>query len=125
MHRHLTHVLLAMALTLAATGRAEGHKPRAPARAAHDLHGDPLPPGAVLRLGTVRFRSADVVECVAVSPDGKTVAAGCRAADQVGSTDVILWDTATGRRVGQLTGHKRAVNDLAFSPDGRLLASAA
>ncbi|MGH3939064.1 MAG: WD40 repeat domain-containing protein [Pseudonocardiaceae bacterium] len=36
-----------------------------------------------------------------------------------------LWDPVTGRSVGQpLTGHTGLVWAVAFSPDGRLLASA-
>ena len=36
-----------------------------------------------------------------------------------------LWDAASGETRGQpLTGHVNSVNDVAFSPDGDLLASA-
>jgi eukaryotic-like serine/threonine-protein kinase len=38
--------------------------------------------------------------------------------------EVKVWDTATGREVLGLQGHKRAVTSVAFSPDGRRLASA-
>lgn len=56
-----------------------------------DRWGDPLPEGAILRLGTTRFRSEFYIEFLAVSPDGSRVAAG-------GSNDAAcVWDAATGR----------------------------
>jgi hypothetical protein len=36
---------------------------------------------------------------------------------------IQCWDTATGRRLGRAGGHLDAVSALAFSPDGRLLAT--
>jgi hypothetical protein len=36
---------------------------------------------------------------------------------------VIVWDVGTGERVRTLTGHTGPVWSVAFSPDGRLLAS--
>jgi RNA polymerase sigma factor (sigma-70 family) len=53
---------------------------------------------------------------VALSPDGTVLAAGA------GGT-IHLLDVATGKDLGQLAGHKEAVTTLAFSPDGKLLAS--
>jgi len=35
-----------------------------------------------------------------------------------------LWDPATGRHLRTLTGHTGGVGAVAFSPDGRLLATA-
>src|SRR4029453_11951871 len=58
------------------------------------------------------------VECVAFSPDGSTIAGGGE------NQKVILWDAATGAVLGELGGHADWVNALAFSPDGRLLATA-
>lgn len=37
--------------------------------------------------------------------------------------EVILWNSADGGVVARLNGHQRDVNSLAFSPDGRFLAS--
>ena len=39
-----------------------------------DLYGDPLPDGAVARLGTLRWRAAKGVEALAFAPDGNTIA---------------------------------------------------
>jgi WD40 repeat protein len=55
---------------------------------------------------------------IALSPDGQSLAQGSR------GNSVVLWDLATGKqRAGQLQGHDSPVGDLAFSPDGKLLAS--
>ncbi|MEX2317688.1 MAG: WD40 repeat domain-containing protein [Pirellulales bacterium] len=55
---------------------------------ATDSVGDPMPPGARLRIGTLRFRHPGNVAELALSPDGKTVVT---LGDQL-----IAWDTATG-----------------------------
>jgi WD40 repeat protein/uncharacterized caspase-like protein len=36
---------------------------------------------------------------------------------------VVLWDVASGREIGKLKGHGKGVSQVAFSHDGRLLAS--
>jgi WD40 repeat protein len=53
----------------------------------------------------------------AFSPDGKRIASGSPELGTVG-----VWDTATGREVGVLPGKGSNLQDLAFGPDGRLLA---
>ncbi len=88
------------------------------AKAHVDLYGDPLPPGAIARLGTVRFRQSGSVHAVAFSPDGKLIAASSD-----GLTKVILWDRATGHKIRELpgTGRPHLWALLRFSPDGKRL----
>jgi RNA polymerase sigma factor (sigma-70 family) len=92
--------------------------PATAARPATDLLGDPLPSGALLRLGSLRWRHAARVLALAYSPDGKRVAAG--GLDGV----VYLRDAVTGKEVHRLEGHQGGVHALAFSPDGKTLAVA-
>lgn len=53
---------------------------------------------------------------LAFSPNGETLASRYR-------HWVVLWDTKTGKELGQLKEHTKEILGLAFSPDGKLLAS--
>jgi WD40 repeat protein len=55
------------------------------------------------------------------SPDGSVLAAGSSGFEH--DYAVRLWDPATGEILRTLEGHANDVKDLAFSPDGRLLAT--
>lgn len=57
------------------------------------------------------------VTSVAISPDGRFVAAGSL------DTVVRLWDVATGNLLERLRGHKDSVYSIAFTPDGKGLVS--
>ncbi len=83
-----------------------------------DLYGDPLPDGAIVRMGTVRFRHGSSVTAVCYSPDGKTVSSASR------DHTLRLWDPTTGKEVRAVAGHQSGVFSVAFSPDGARLVSA-
>jgi WD40 repeat protein len=100
---------LLLGLTLATPAPLRAEAPR------QGPHGDPLPSGAVARLGTTRLRHDAPITSLAFRPDGKVLATA-------GGTTVRLWDVATGREVGSLTDDGRPIQAVAFSPDGRSLA---
>jgi WD40 repeat protein len=126
-----------------------------------DLLGDPLPTGAISRIGTVRFWNGwtdiplaftsggkELIACgadgviriwdlktakelrrigppnarfdrVAVAPDGKTLVASSRGADEL-----QLWSIATGEELGRIKPFTSAMEPLAFSHDGKHFAAA-
>jgi WD40 repeat protein len=113
-----THVVL-VALVIPSPGAAHPD-PR------EDTHGDPLPSGAIGRLGSTRLRHSGYIKGLTFLPDGKTLAA----VDLDGV--VRLWDVATGKErlhydsgaYGQpniAAWHTRS--PVVFSPNHRLAAS--
>lgn len=77
-----------------------------------DVYGDPLPPGAIARLGTIRFQHDGSVQALAYSPDGKWLASG----DICGV--LRLWDGDTGKLCLRIKGHYEPIVHLAFVPAG-------
>ena len=121
-------LVLGVLLTIAA--RAGSAEPAA-AAAALDRYGDPLPEGAITRLGTIRLRHTDYVTDLIYAADGKTVASvgdygayGDTAPSTTARQVIHIWDAASGRELGRLKGHEKRVSRLAVSADGKYLASA-
>ena len=87
---------------------------------AKDQYGDPLPDGAVARLGALRFRHEGHIssEGLVFTPDGKNL---------VGFTQsgVIVWEVATGKEQKRLpvTFPLATPGCVAVSPDGFTLAT--
>jgi RNA polymerase sigma factor (sigma-70 family) len=97
---------------------AEG-KPRPPLPRT-DQFGDPLPDGALARVGTIRLRANDGIGVIAFSPDSRRLAYGS------GIGFVYVCEAADGKPVLEFEPdnvHHLGITELAFSPDGRTLAA--
>ncbi len=91
-------------------------QPPEQARRRTDRYGDPLPEGAVARLGTLRLRHAGLSDFVLL-PGGQTVlSAG-------GDRVLRYWELATGRQVRaiRLQGTAGPGSCVTLSPDGKTL----
>jgi WD40 repeat protein len=88
---------VAVSAGVARRGSAQGAKPADQPKAKVDRHGDPLPAGAVARLGTARWHHAAPITFVAFLPDGETV---LTAAPLDGT--VRIWQRATGKELRRI-----------------------
>src|SRR5262249_3985015 len=113
--------ILASTLAFAALAPRTAIRAQSPAakesRPRTDLYGDPLPRGALARLGTSRFRPGHNIGALAFAPDGRTLAGN------VDTTFIALWDVASRKELRSFSREwwfqPRAA---AFSRDCQLLA---
>src|SRR5689334_17995047 len=91
---------------------APGILGQAPTLAGQD--DDPLPRGALLRMGSSRLTHGSWLTSLKFSADDRYIGS----ADSHGT--VRLWETATGKLVWEKP--ERTGRTLAFSPDGKMLA---
>jgi RNA polymerase sigma factor (sigma-70 family) len=83
----------------------------------HDRFGDPLPDGAVARLGTVRFNHGDGLNALRFTPDGKRIISE-------GRGFLCLWDAVSGKELGRFATAEASWDDqTALTPDGKTLIS--
>ncbi|HEY7312346.1 MAG TPA: hypothetical protein VH643_23485 [Gemmataceae bacterium] len=82
-----------------------------------DRYGDPLPEGAIARLGTVRYRWS-MHSTPVFAPDGKTlISCGW-------DNTIRIWEATTGKLLRSWPAHEQRINSLAVAPDGKTLATA-
>jgi WD40 repeat protein len=105
----LTAFLVGMVPVLAAASQ--------PAPPRLDAHGDPLPDGALLRIGTTRLRPGAVVTAMTFTPDGKKLVTATP------STGVQVWDVATGKSLHALANASRETVHIAIAADGSHVAT--
>ena len=109
----VTHITLSLA-AFACLGPATTAQPPV----SKDYYGDPLPAGAIVRIGTSRLKHGGLlVDAVAYSHDGKLIASGGH------GKEIFLWEAQTGKEVRRLALQQGYIRALAFSPKGDLLAS--
>jgi WD40 repeat protein len=79
---------------------------------------DPLPPDALVRLGTTRLRHGEEIESLHFTPDGKVLIARSKGG-------VCTWDTTTGKRIHSFPKESEGgfLPGDALSPDGKQLAT--
>ncbi len=109
--------LLAVSVLAGGTGTLAPQQAAAQADLA-EREDDTLPAGALVRLGTQRYRHEGETFSLAFSPDNKIVAAGAS------DGKVYLWETNTGKRIRRLDvgGFNSCYPGIAFAPDGKWLA---
>jgi WD40 repeat protein len=79
-----------------------------------DRYGDPLPPHALARLGSIRFQHDDMVYSVAFSPDGTKIVTVSR------NGKLWIWDRATGKALLTIGSKEAPVYTKAlFLADGK------
>jgi WD40 repeat protein len=85
-----------------------------------DVYGDPLPAGAVARIGTTRLvlgRGGSHICPLVYTPDGKQLAS-CESGKLV-----RFWDTANGKELRRIVCADGDIDDLVLAPDGKTAAT--
>jgi len=81
-----------------------------------DAWGDPLPAGAIARLGSKRFQQGDQITDLSYSADGKKIFTSSW-------KSIRTWDAADGRLLNRILGGGGDLEVMAVTPDGRTICS--
>jgi WD40 repeat protein len=126
--------LLGVCLLLNTAQPAQGSAPAIPATAGKgeeeqrrtDLYGDPLPHGALARMGTLRLWTGAPTRSITFARDSKSVAA----VSMCYSGRIPVWQAISGRLLRTLPASEERLPEdfsgmrkIVFSPDGRTLAA--
>jgi WD40 repeat protein len=114
-------VLACVAVAVPAPARADmpakqDKKPPEAKKPRTDRYGDPLPEGAIARIGTVRWRHARMT-LIGYRPDGKTMIS-------VSLDSIRLWDSTTGTKLKEMPLNVETLDCATLSRDGTILALA-
>lgn len=125
--------------------QAQEGTPKAKPSVRTDKYGDPLPEGAIARLGTLRLVHRGNIFAMAVSPDDAVAATGVFEgkeeyhAKRIVCADgpvtifedipatkgsIRLWETKTGKRIHEIEAPDSPVTDIRFAPDGKTFIAA-
>jgi WD40 repeat protein len=106
------YIAAAAFATFAFIGAAQPAQPKteAPEKARTDQNGDPLPAGALARMGSLRWRHGTAVSYLAFTPDGKAVLT----ASQDGI--IRLWDRDTGKEIRRFQAPPQKLQPINLRP---------
>jgi RNA polymerase sigma factor (sigma-70 family) len=82
-----------------------------------DLYGDPLPPDASMRLGTIRHRQDAPIYRIALTPDGQFVVT------DGDDGQLRVWDAQDGKLIRRFAVGIDALSDFALCSDGKSIAT--
>jgi WD40 repeat protein len=118
MSRRIVSLLLAAGLLFTPGQRAasDGDRTSGPATPKRqDAKGDPLPPAALARIGTLRFCHGGAIAALAFLEDGKTLLS-------CGDGALRAWERASGKEIALPVSVTGQPANFALSPNGRLFA---
>lgn len=107
--------LMVVSVLVGSPGSLNGQMPpEAGPKSAVDLYGDPLPEGALARLGTIRFRHPTNISMLGAMPDGKRVVTMCLQNNVLRTCELDtgkvsnLYDYPTGANANNFSSNRRA-----------------